>query len=382
MHVCFLVHREYPQNYSTAINEYTTNLVQQGVDVTVIAGRTSSETPRHEVLSGVNVHRIDTDVSTSVSIEPSRFAYRGLKRLDQICQKRQVDVLHFLGFPNLGGVLRPVPWLRSPPATVMDVRGTAVRNVVFDAISRVALRVQQHLVDRTVVVDEQVAVNVLGTDHTASILPLGVDFERFQPGHNDDLREQWGYSDNTVVGYTGSLHTPRRLTRAIEVFHQLVTLHPDVRLVIVGDGNDRRSLMKEVEHRGLSDRVEFTGEVAFSEVPNYLNAFDIGFSYIPDRPQYRDQPPLKTAEFLAAGLPVLGTDTPGNRVFITHDHNGHLVDDEIDAYVEGLSALLTMDERRKKLADSGRESIREYSYRSIVRSRLIPLYRELVAESR
>ena len=380
MHVCFLFHREYPQHYSTAMNEYTTKLVDAGVDVTVIAGRTDPETPRRGTVDGVAVRRIDTDVSTSVSIEPTRFAYRGLRVLDEVCDEREVDVLHMLGFPNLGAVLRPVPWLDSPPVTVMDVRGTAVRNELFDAISRIGLRIQRRLVDHTVVLHRRVAENVFGDTDGLSILPLGADLDRFTPGTCPERRAEWGFEDDhLVVGYTGSIHSPRRLPRLVEAFAAVHETHPHVRLAIVGDGNDRERIAETADSLGVADAVALPGAVPFSEVPDCLRAFDVGFSYIPDRPQYRDQPPLKTVEFLAAGLPVLATDTPGNREFVTDGENGRLVRDDVDAYEHALRSFVEADDDRARLADAARESVRQYDYGRIVEDELLPIYERLVS---
>ena len=379
VHVCYLYHKEYPQNNATATNEFPRILSGLGVDVTVIAARTASTQPAHEVVDGVNVHRIPTDKSTRKSIEPTRFGYRGLRKIDELCQAGSIDVLHMLGFPNLGLVLHPVPWLDAPEHVVVDIRGIGTSNKLLNWISRVALNVQATLADNVNTLDRVMAESVLLDDDAAEIVPLGADFERFRPGDGSEIRRSLGLSSTDIVfGYTGVLNESRALNRMIEGFAAAHETHPQSKLVVIGDGNARADLERTTARLGCSDAVVFTGEIPFADVPEHVRAFDIGFAYIPDRRPYRIQPPLKTVEFLASGLPVLATDTPGNRRFVEQDGNGLLRPDSKAAYADAIRDLVNSPAKRGALATNARTSVREYDYTYIVENRLLPLYKRIV----
>lgn len=379
MHVCFVFHREYPQNYSTAMNEYTEKLSEYGVDVSVIAARNSRDKNHHEYINGIEVYRILSDTSTSVSIEPTIFAYKAFNKLDELCRKDNIDILHMISFPNLGAILKPLPWQKRPECIIGDVRGTAVSNSLFDYISRKGMKIQRELIDEMVVIDEKVSENVFG-DNKNHILPLGVDFKKFHPGENTSLRNKWGIDENEMVfGYIGNLHTSRELGRLINSFEKLNNEYTKTKLLIVGGGSDLKNLKYQTNQLDLEDDVILTGRVQYSDVPKYIHTFDIGLSYIPDKPQYRDQPPLKTVEFLASGLPVIATDTPGNQRFITNDKNGILIPDTTDQYKEAMEDLLINTDKRKKIAMGARESICEYSYRNIIENNLIPFYKKQIS---
>ena len=379
VHVCYLYHKEYPQNNATATNEFPRILSGLGVDVTVIAARTASTQPAHEVVDGVNVHRIPTDKSTRKSIEPTRFGYRGLRKIDELCQAGSIDVLHMLGFPNLGLVLHPVPWLDAPEHVVVDIRGIGTSNKLLNWISRVALNVQATLTDNVNTLDRVMAESVLLDDDAAEIVPLGADFERFRPGDGSEIRRSLGLSSTDIVfGYTGVLNESRALNRMIEGFAAAHETHPQSKLVVIGDGNARADLERTAARLGCSDAVVFTGEIPFADVPEHVRAFDIGFAYIPDRRPYRIQPPLKTVEFLASGLPVLATDTPGNRRFVEQDGNGLLRPDSKAAYADAIRDLVNSPAKRGALATNARTSVREYDYTYIVENRLLPLYKRIV----
>jgi glycosyltransferase involved in cell wall biosynthesis len=381
MRVCFLFHREFLQDGSTSMNEYPLKLASLGVDTTVIAARNSRADPSHEVINGVDVHRILTDTSTSVSLEPTRFAYRGLKKLHKLHRQEQFDILHMLAFPNLGLVCRPVPWLDAPSITVADVRGTAVRNAVFDAISRWGIRLQDYLVDQTIVIDQKVADNIFPDTSDVEILRLGADLEAFTPGNNPELRAVWDIDpEETVLGYTGSLHPPRELDRLIDAFEPIGTDKPDTHLVIVGGGADEQRLREYAARSAASGKITFTGRVSYRDMPAYVQAFDIGLGYVPDKPQYRDQPPSKTVEFLAANLPTIVTDTPGNREYVTDGNNGLVVADTVADYRRGMERLLDDPAFREHLGTDARESVAAFGYRAIVENDLLPVYERLIEE--
>jgi glycosyltransferase involved in cell wall biosynthesis len=379
MHVCYVIHHPYPANHSTATNEYTQKLVECGVDVSIIAARDSNTVLEHEVISGVDVHRILTDTSTSVSAEPTLFAYRAFKKFNELDQSHDFDVLHLRAFPNLGVFLRPPLWLDSPPV-LADVRGTAVSNRFFDVISRYGIRLQRRLVEKIAVIDSNVVNNIWNNPPSdIGILPLGVDFERFEPGENDHLRASWDIGPNEILfGYTGNLHSSRRLERLIDSFAEAAKQTRDIELIIVGSGRAGDTLRQHAIDRDIDDIVTFTGEVPFQKVPEYLQAFDVGLAYVPNQPQYRDQPPLKTAEFLAAGLPIVATDTAGNRRFITPGENALAVDDDPQEYTSAIVELATDSKKRAELSSGARQSVKKYDYKNIVEHDLLPMYKEIM----
>ncbi|PSQ28766.1 hypothetical protein BRD03_02205 [Halobacteriales archaeon QS_9_68_17] len=378
MHVCFVFHHHYPADFSTALLEYSRELAELGHEVTVIAGREETNTLKRETIDGVSVHRILTDLSTSVSIEPTLFGYKAMRKAEQIHSESPIDIFHLRSFPNLGLILDRFPWMDLPEATVSDVRGTAVSNSVFEWVSRIGIRIQDLFVDETLVIDKHVARRIFVDASSVTILPLGVDFDKFVPGQNVELRKRWGLDDRCVVGYTGHLHPSRELERFIRAFDQANEERPELALAVVGGGEARPALERHVADVGVEDDVVFTGSVPFEEMPSYLQAFDVGCAYIPDKPQYRNQPPLKTVEYLAATLPVLATDTPGNRRFATTE-NSLLVSDRIPEYRDGLLRLSNDETLRRTLSKRARESVSDFNYATITENKLLQAYQNIVS---
>lgn len=82
------------------------------------------------------------------------------------------------------------------------------------------------------------------------------------------------------------------------------TMPPDATLTVVGDGPQRQQAEGRVTRRGLADRVRFLG--FRGDVPELLLDHDALVL-----PSTMEQQPLVVAEAMAAGKPVVATDTGG-----------------------------------------------------------------------
>lgn len=116
-----------------------------------------------------------------------------------------------------------------------------------------------------------------------------------------------------IVGTLAGLRPVKNLRRLVRA---VAPLRDKLRLVIVGEGEEREAIRAEAEMRGLTDIVM----PGFLPRPqDYVGAFDI-FALSSDSEQF----PISLVEAMAAGLPVAATDVgdiaamvaPINRPFI------------------------------------------------------------------
>ncbi len=101
-----------------------------------------------------------------------------------------------------------------------------------------------------------------------------------------------------VIGTLAGLRSVKNLPRLVRAF---ATLPSNTRLVIVGEGPERGTILAEATRLGVQSRVHLPGFL-----PNpaaYVGLFDI-FALSSDSEQF----PISVAEAMAAGLPVVATN--------------------------------------------------------------------------
>lgn len=114
--------------------------------------------------------------------------------------------------------------------------------------------------------------------------------------------EPAGFAGQFCVGFLGTLKPWHDVPLIIEAFAILRQAIPTAKLLIVGDGPERRTLTVQADAADLTDAVQFTGAVPADEVPHWLAQMHVGLAtYKGSDPFYFS--PLKLYEYMAAGLP-------------------------------------------------------------------------------
>jgi glycosyltransferase involved in cell wall biosynthesis len=114
-------------------------------------------------------------------------------------------------------------------------------------------------------------------------------------------------ADVPVLLYQGSIQENRGIEQAIEATLML----DDAVLVVVGYGYHRPTLEAEVAKRGIGDRVKFFGPIPNHELLFWTAAADIGMANIINSSiSYYTCLPNKLFEYMMAGVPVIGSDSP------------------------------------------------------------------------
>jgi glycosyltransferase involved in cell wall biosynthesis len=131
------------------------------------------------------------------------------------------------------------------------------------------------------------------------ITPTGVDLSLFENvGDPLALRHRLGLEGRFVVGWVGSF---RRFHAIEQVIEAMVGIE-GATLLLVGDGPERPRIEDLARSRKVT--AVFTGTVPHDELSLHLAAMDAALVVAaPDAPFHYS--PLKLAEYLAAGLPVV-----------------------------------------------------------------------------
>ncbi|MCZ6783056.1 MAG: glycosyltransferase family 4 protein [Proteobacteria bacterium] len=155
------------------------------------------------------------------------------------------------------------------------------------------------------------AVNCVDTDRTREQIEKVA--ERVAP-----LRRELGLEDRRVLLFVGALAVSKRVEDLIAAYARLRERHPDLALLIVGEGAHRPALEAAAARLGLGARdVVFTGEVV-DDVAAYFQLGDV--FVLPGLGG------LAISEAMVHGLPVLASEADGCEVDLVEEgRNGYLL---------------------------------------------------------
>jgi glycosyltransferase involved in cell wall biosynthesis len=223
--------------------------------------------------------------------------------------------------------------------------------------------------------DDTVRSHLLDRERT-HVVPNGVDVAEFSPGESEALRERLGARDGALLLATlGRLAADKGNDRALRAFAELG--RDDVRLAVVGEGEQDAALRSLASELGIADRVSFPGGLAQAEVPDALRAADVFWF-----PTVRDEAaPLVVPQAMAVGLPIVASRMGGIPEYLARDgEHGVLVPaGDPTALAAATRPLLDDADRRARIGAAARDrAVAEFSIETMT-ERTIAVYRLAIA---
>lgn len=147
------------------------------------------------------------------------------------------------------------------------------------------------------------------------VVARGVDTQRFHPAHRSaDLRATWGAApQDLVVLSVGRVAAEKNLSLLIDAFEAMQQVHPQVKLVVVGDGPERAALQARCPQAIL------TGARRDADLATHYASADV-FLF----PSLTETYGNVTPEAMASGLAVVAFDYAAAADLIRHGENGLL----------------------------------------------------------
>lgn len=146
-------------------------------------------------------------------------------------------------------------------------------------------------------------------DCKITLIPGGVDTIRFFPAQDRGMiRKRLRIPDDRVVAFTVRNLVPRMgLGNLIQAVKAVIGEHPEILLVMGGDGPLRERLSEQIRSNGLEAFVRMTGFISEADLPDYYRMAD--FFVLPTLEL--EGFGMVTLEAMASGIPVLGTPVGG-----------------------------------------------------------------------
>jgi N-acetyl-alpha-D-glucosaminyl L-malate synthase BshA len=296
------------------------------------------------------------------------FDLRCVWRLSRWLRKQRVDLIHahqyapFLYSSLARRIACRVPVLftehgRDFPDYRRWKRVLANRYLLrrFDHVVAVGEHVRQALINNEGLPRERIEVIYNGVD-TAS-------FER-PISERTAIRKELGYADDDfVVIKVARLNRLKDHATAIRVTAQLSKSHPNLRLLLIGDGEEREQLEALVGSLGVQPIVRFLG--ARGDVPRLLHAADLFLLT-----SVSEGIPLTLVEAMLARVPVVATRVGGVPEVVVAEQSGLLAEaGDVSGLALHIERLLRDPQLRQRLtAASFRRACERFSAQEMLRT--------------
>jgi glycosyltransferase involved in cell wall biosynthesis len=250
------------------------------------------------------------------------------------------------------------------------------------AAHRLCYRAGARLVDGIIVVSDETETSFRESvgyrGHKLHVVENAADIERFDVTDDGgvDVRAELGLgADHHVMTMVGTFKQQKGHTFLIAALREVAAEHPDLRVLLVGDGELLPSIEREAAAAGVTC-VQFLG--SRRDVDRLLAASD---SFV--LPSLWEGLPVALVEAAAAGLPVIATDVSGSREVVVHGTTGLLVPPgDVGALADAIDALLADPRRAAAMGDAGRRRVRERFSAAGQAEQLAALFRTGVRGSR
>lgn len=190
------------------------------------------------------------------------------------------------------------------------------------------------------------------------VQPTGISFSKFNIVDWKavmEIKEKYKIEENQhVLVSIGRLSKEKNLQEIIGFMSQIINIDNQARLLIVGDGPERKTLEEQVQKENLMSYVYFAGEVNWKEIQNYYAVGDVFVAASTSETQG-----LTYVEALASGKPILVRKDECLDNILQNGLNGYCYQTE-EEFIEGYQQLFD-DEKCRKMAFEVRKSIRKMS---------------------
>jgi glycosyltransferase involved in cell wall biosynthesis len=367
LRILFVVDGYYPSlgGAERQVEELSEAFLKSGHIVKIIAPHLDENKPTTEVIRSVPVERIKYPKIKGIGalILCIKYAYKLLRHRDQY------DAVHIHMVKNLAAVSGFIkPFIRASVGAKISgawefdggILDKNVQNKILyrllnfyikklDYIQCISLYTKEKLIESGYKIDKIL------------MIPNGVNISQFKKVKyvNKDIR------GSVVVTFAGRMNPVKSLDTLILSWSKIVeecrTYNP--KLQLVGDGPIKTSLIDMTKRLGLSETVQFIGEV--SNVAELMQSSNI---YV--QPSYIEGLPNSVIEAMATGLPVVATRISGNEDLVVDGENGILIKPgSTHELTFALCKLIKNGQLRRDMGDKSRQMVEEkYQIPVVLRS--------------
>ncbi|MFC1991318.1 glycosyltransferase [Chloroflexota bacterium] len=263
-------------------------------------------------------------------------------------------------------------WWHVPHITMFHTLG-AVKNTFALGEDEPELRIEMegelarschHIIAPTEKEKEEIVQHYGSSPERISVVPCGVNLERFQPVDREMAKQELGFGEEKIVLFVGRIESLKGIEQLLKAMPYLKNNQNPRLVVIGGDKNSQYELdrlQRLSRELNIEDSVTYSGSIEQERLPYYYSAANVCVIS-----SYYESFGLVALESLACGTPIVANDVGDFRNIIRQGETGYVVtDNEPRHLAEKIDLLLARPGYDKNAVLSIRASVSRYRWENI-----------------
>lgn len=180
-------------------------------------------------------------------------------------------------------------------------------------------------------------------------------------GYDHKLFYNFKINRDMKIIYVANLRWPKNHLFLFNVFLELKKKFGGLKLVLIGDGVDKKELVNYANLNELSNDIELLGYLSQEQIAHHLNS-----SYIYIHPSLHEGFSKSTLEAMACGLPVISSRVGNASRLLGDDENCICEINDIACFIKKTEHLLTNIDTWKRLSTYNESTAKSFSWENIV----------------
>ena len=321
-------------------------LARNGARV-MCASLSGGDGPLRERCLQMGMEPVDLDISTTNLLGRNGFSLALVRRLRAL-ELTAIHLHHLLALNKLGLPARMagIPHIVVTEHSIATLRGNRLARLR----ARLNWRLAHHLTGVHAGIRDYLIEQVGVHPDRISVIPNGIDLQRWQRGDRSARRSDLGLGDEFVFMFVGRLAEVKNVPNLLRAFLAMQAGNaPRCRLIVVGDGPEADNCRAVLAGHPLADRVVLAGESA--DTRTMLAAAD---AFVMN--SHSEGSPRAMIEAMALGLPCICPAVGGVPALL--QGRGWLTTPEsIEDLARAMQEVATEPEKSRAAGEAGRQFV-------------------------
>ncbi|MCT1529496.1 N-acetyl-alpha-D-glucosaminyl L-malate synthase BshA [Sphingobacterium daejeonense] len=200
------------------------------------------------------------------------------------------------------------------------------------------------------------------------VIPNFIDLQRFHNKNHEHFKKAIAPNHERVIVHTSNFRKVKRVEDVVRIFHKVTQQVPS-KLLMVGDGPERRNAEELARELGITDSIRFLGKQdAIEEILSIADLFLM--------PSGSESFGLAALEAMACKVPVVSSNTGGLPELNKEGFSGFLSDvGDIDDMAKNSIYILEDCQRLNEFKENALQRAKDFEL-----SKIVPIYENFYSE--